>query len=220
MKINEIFKSISGEAARAGFPVIFIRTYGCNLRCTYCDSMYALEGGDYKVMTPEQIVAECYNYGVKRVVFTGGEPLLQPDAPELVDLLCNNGYEVEIETNGAVDLQEFHKKLTTKRNDLLSYTMDFKSIASGMSHKMLTNNLEFLTAKDVVKFVVGCQQDLEQMKAILDSCKVCAQVFVSPIFGQIEPADIVKFVLDNNLHNVRTQLQIHKIIWDKDKRGV
>lgn len=220
MKINEIFKSISGEAARAGFPVIFIRTYGCNLRCTYCDSMYALEGGDYKVMTPEEIVGECYNYGTKRVVFTGGEPLLQPDAPELIDLLCNYGYEVEIETNGAVDLQEFHKKLTTKRNDLLSYTMDFKSIASGMSHKMLTSNFEFLTSKDVVKFVVGCQQDLEQMKAILDSCKVCAQVFVSPIFGQIEPADIVKFVLDNDLHNVRTQLQIHKIIWDKDKRGV
>lgn len=220
MKINEIFKSISGEAARAGFPVIFIRTYGCNLRCSYCDSMYALEGGDYITMDPQGILKECENLGLKRVVFTGGEPLLQPDAPELVDLLCNNGYEVEIETNGAVDLQEFHKKLTTKRNDLLTYTMDFKSFSSGESHKMRVNNFEFLTSKDVVKFVVGSKQDLEQMKAILNSCDVWSQVFVSPIFGQIEPADIVKFVLDNDLHNVRVQLQIHKLIWDKDTRGV
>lgn len=220
MKINEIFKSISGEAARAGFPVIFIRTYGCNLRCTYCDSMYAIEGGDYITMNAEGILKECENLGLKRVILTGGEPLLQPDAPQVVDLLCNNGYEVEIETNGAVDLQEFHKKLTTKRNDLLSYTMDFKSLSSGMVHKMLTDNFEFLTSKDVVKFVVGSQHDLEQMKAILDSCDVWAQVFVSPVFGEIEPADIVQFVLDNNLINVRVQLQIHKIIWDKDKRGV
>lgn len=220
MKINEIFKSISGEAARAGFPVIFIRTYGCNLRCTYCDSMYAIEGGDYITMDPQGILKECENLGVKRVILTGGEPLLQPDMPELVDLLCDNGYEVEVETNGAVDLQDFHKKVTTKRNDLLTYTMDFKSLTSGMSHKMVINNFEFLTSRDVVKFVVGCKQDLEHMKAVLDSCKVMAQVFVSPIFGDIEPAEIVQFVLDNNLNNVRVQLQIHKIIWDKDKRGV
>lgn len=220
MKINEIFKSISGEAARAGFPVIFIRTYGCNLRCTYCDSMYAIEGGDYITMDPQGILKECENLGVKRVILTGGEPLLQPDMPELVDLLCNNGYEVEIETNGAVDLQTFHTKLKTKRNDLLSYTMDFKSLTSGMSYKMIMDNVEFLTVKDVIKFVVGGKHDLEHMKAVLKSCKVMAQVFVSPIFGDIEPAEIVQFVLDNDLNDVRVQLQIHKLIWSPDKRGV
>jgi len=220
MKINEIFKSISGEAGKAGFPVIFIRTYGCNLRCGYCDSMYAVEGGEYKIMPPSGIVGECYNYGVKRVILTGGEPLIQPDAPELVDLLCDYGYEVEIETNGAVDLREFHNKLKTRRIDLLTYTMDFKSFSSGMSHKMNRTNLEFLGPKDCIKFVVGNKQDLDQMKAVLNSCEVHAQVFVSPVFGQIEPHQIVDYVLKNNMADVRVQLQMHKIIWDKDKRGV
>ncbi len=220
MKINEIFKSISGEAGKAGFPVTFIRTYGCNLRCGYCDTMYAVEGGEYKIMEPSAIVAECYHYGGKRVILTGGEPLIQPDAPELVDLLCDYGYEVEIETNGAVDLQKFHNKLKTKRIDLLTYTMDFKSFSSGMSYNMNRTNLEFLGTKDAIKFVVGNKQDLEQMKAVLNSCEVHAQVFVSPVFGQIEPHEIVDYILENNMNNVRVQLQMHKIIWDKDKRGV
>lgn len=220
MKINEIFKSISGEAGKAGFPVIFIRTYGCNLRCSYCDTMYAVEGGEYLTMTPQEILNFCEGMKIKKVVLTGGEPLIQPDAPELVDLLCDNEYEVEIETNGAVDLCEFHKKLKTRRKYNLSYTMDFKSLSSGMAHKMLNKNLEFLGAQDVVKFVVGSTLDLQQMKAILESFVVVAQVFVSPVFGQIEPSQIVDFVLENELYDVRVQLQMHKVIWDKDKRGV
>ena len=220
MKINEIFKSISGEAARAGYPVIFIRTYGCNLRCGYCDTMYSVEGGEYKNMTPSQIVGECYNYGVKRVILTGGEPLIQPDAAELVDLLCDYGYEVEIETNGAVDLQVFHQKLKTKRIDLVSYTMDYKTLSSEMSGKMLASNLEFLGKKDVIKFVVGCREDLEQMDCVISNNEVNAQVFVSPVFGNIEPKEIVEYILDNNLSNCRVQLQLHKLIWDVNQRGV
>lgn len=220
MKINEIFKSISGEAARAGFPVIFIRTYGCNLRCTYCDTMYAVEGGEYTVKTPKQILAECEELGVKRVVLTGGEPLIQPDASDLVDLLCDNGYEVEIETNGAVKLADFHLKLNTKNKYLLSYTVDFKSISSGMSNKMITDNLEFLGRNDVLKFVVGSKADLTQMKSIIHDYEILGQVFVSPIFGDIEPKEIVEFILENNLHNVRVQLQLHKFIWNVNERGV
>lgn len=220
MKINEIFKSISGEAGRAGFPVIFIRTYGCNLRCGYCDTMYALEGGDYTQMTPQEILDRCNELGLKRVVFTGGEPLIQPDANELIDLLCNNGYEVEIETNGAVDLGAFHLGLKTKRLDLLSYTMDYKTLSSEMTHKMLRQNLEFLGCKDVIKFVVGCKEDLEQMDNILCNNEVRAQVFVSPVFGKIEPKEIVEFILDKGLTEVRTQIQLHKVIWDINKRGV
>ena len=220
MKINEIFKSISGEAAKAGFPVIFIRTYGCNLRCSYCDTMYAVEGGEYKEMTPKEILEVCEDMNLKRVVFTGGEPLIQPDAAELVDLLCDNGYEVEIETNGAVGLPLFHTKLKTKNKYLLSYTMDFKGHSSLMSPKMLKTNLEFLSDKDVLKFVVGCMEDLTQIEEILLENEVHAQVFISPVFGKIEPKEIVEFILETGLNNCRVQLQLHKLIWDVNKRGV
>lgn len=220
MKINEIFKSISGEASRAGFPVIFIRTYGCNLRCGYCDTMYAVEGGEYTQMTPAEILYKCLQLGLKRIVLTGGEPLIQPDAPELVDLLCDNGFEVEIETNGAVHLGTFHTKLKTTRKDLLSYTMDYKNHSSLMTDKMVVDNLEFLGTKDVLKFVVGSQEDLLQVKNIVQSNGLQCQVFVSPVFGQIEPRQIVEFILENELTEVRTQIQLHKVIWDVNKRGV
>lgn len=220
MKINEIFKSISGEAAKAGYPVIFIRTYGCNLRCSYCDTMYAVEGGEHIVKTPQEIFEECEKLGLKRIILTGGEPLIQPDAPELVDLLCDNGYEVEIETNGAVHLGKFHLKLKTKRKDLLSYTMDFKSHTSAMTEKMIEDNLEFLSAKDVLKFVVGSNEDLLQVYDIVEKNDLQCQVFVSPVFGKIEPKDIVDFILEHNLTEVRTQIQLHKVIWDVNQRGV
>ena len=220
MKINEIFTSISGEAARAGLPVIFIRTHGCNLRCSYCDTMYAVEGGEYTEMTPLQILEKCKSYNIKRVVLTGGEPLLQQDMPELVDLLCNNGFEIEIETNGAVDLNAFHDKLTTKDTRLLSYTMDFKTESSLMSDKMITSNLSFLGTQDVIKFVVGSIEDLQQAFTVWNDFNIEAQVFVSPVFGKIEPKDIVNFVLDNKLWNWRVQLQLHKIIYPVDMRGV
>lgn len=220
MKINEIFKSISGEAANAGYPVIFVRTYGCNLRCGYCDTMYAVEGGDYITMDPQGILKECENLGIKRVILTGGEPLIQPDAPELVDLLCDNGYQVEIETNGAVHLGQFHLKLKTKRKDLLSYTMDYKSHTSLMTAKMIEDNLEFLGAKDVLKFVVGSNEDLLQVYDIVTNNDLHCQVFVSPVFGKIEPKDIVEFILEHNLTEVRTQIQLHKVIWDVNQRGV
>lgn len=220
MLINEIFVSISGEAARAGFPVIFIRTFGCNLKCSYCDSLYAIEGKDYKEMTVCEIIQECLTYGIRRVVLTGGEPLLQKDAPELVSLLCDNGFEVEIETNGAVDLRKFHEKVKTQRIDLLSYTMDYKTISSEMSDKMIKENLEFLSICDVIKFVVGSQEDLEQMKDIIKYNDLKCRVFASPVFGKIEPKDIVKFILDNDLRNCRFQLQIHKFVWPSDMRGV
>lgn len=221
MKINEIFKSISGEAARAGLPVIFIRTYGCNLRCSYCDTMYAVEGGEYLQMEPEEILKTCESMKLKRVVLTGGEPLIQPDAPKLVDLLCDNGYEVEIETNGAVGLPLFHTKLKTKNKYLLSYTMDYKGHSSLMTEKMLKTNLEFLSDKDVLKFVVGCMEDLTQVEDILLNEEVHAQVFISPVFGKIDPKEIVEFILsDPKLNNCRLQLQLHKLVWDVNKRGV
>lgn len=220
MKINEIFKSISGESKGAGFPCIFIRTYGCNLRCSYCDTMYAVEGGDFTNMSPAQILEQCKELGVKRVILTGGEPLIQPEASILVDLLCDNGYEVEIETNGAVDLPNFHKKLKTKNIKNLSYTMDYKTPTSGECGKMLLYNFGFLSKKDVIKFVVGSLDDLDLLSFLLKTYETNAQVFVSPIFGKIEPKEIVEYLLENNLNNVRMQLQMHKFIWDVNERGV
>lgn len=220
MLINEIFKSISGESVNAGYPTIFIRTFGCNLKCTYCDSLYAVEGNDYKQMTPNEILQECEKLGVKRIIFTGGEPLVQKDAPQLVDLLCDNGYFVEIETNGAVNLQKFHDKLQTKRKDNLMYTMDYKTFSSGALEKMIKSNLEFLGTCDVIKFVVGSTEDLELMENVLNNNDIKAIPFVSPIFGDIEPKEIVKYLLDKNLTQCRFQLQIHKFVWDVNKRGV
>ena len=220
MKINEIFTSISGEAARAGLPVIFIRTHGCNLRCSYCDTMYAVEGDDYRETTPSDIVEICNDLGIKRIVITGGEPLLQADMPQLVDMLCDGGYEVEIETNGAIDLNVFHDKLKTKCTGSLSYTMDYKTLSSNMTGLMKKENLSFLGEQDVIKFVVGSLDDLQQARSLYLNNKIEAQVFVSPVFGCIEPCDIVNFILQNNLHEWRIQLQLHKLIYPVDMRGV
>lgn len=220
MKINEIFKSISGEASRAGYPATFIRTFGCSLLCNYCDTLYAVKGCDYVEMTPEQILEECNKLGVKRIVLTGGEPLIQKDAAQLCSLLCQNNYEVEIETNGKEDLAKFQTQLGARRNNNLTYTMDYKTFTSGMVHQMCQRNLSFLTSRDVIKFVVGSKEDLELMANVLDNNKVAAQVFVSPVFGAIDPKDIVDFILANNMLECRLQLQIHKLIYPVNMRGV
>jgi len=213
MLINEIFYSISGESINSGFPTIFIRTFGCNLRCSYCDSMYAVEGDDYKEMSVDEILSEISNYLCHRVIFTGGEPLIQKDAYELINRLASDGYSVEIETNGAVPLYPMDFM-----NPLITITMDWKCPSSGMTDKMISENLSILGKRDVVKCVVGSTEDLYEMKRISKLTR--AQVFVSPIFGKIEPKEIVEYLLDNNLTNVRFQLQIHKFVWPVDQRGV
>lgn len=232
MQINEIFASIDGEGIRTGYPVTFIRTFGCNLRCSYCDTLYAVQpetqedkDNAFVVMTVDEILDKCVELKNRRITFTGGEPLIQKDAPELVAALLDNGYEVNIETNGAVDLTIFEEKLVDILQDdsllnNLIYTLDYKCPTSGMEDKMIMENLGFLIDSDVLKFVVGSQGDLDKMKAILEEYTPTAQVFVSPVFGQIEPKDIVEYVLANNLQEVRVQIQLHKIIWPVNMRGV
>lgn len=215
MKVNEIFYSISGESIDAGYPTIFIRTYGCPLRCSYCDSSYSWSGNEYKEMSIMEIMEEIRKYyPCRKVILTGGEPLLQEDWKDLVYVLCEDGYSVEIETNGSLPLD---------RNIPCNckYTMDWKSISSGMSDRMLEDNLSMLRGKDTLKFVVGTQEDLEQAKSVMDKILYkSVNIFFSPIFGQIEPKEIVKFILDNNLIRCRIQLQLHKFIWPVDQRGV
>ena len=216
-KVNEIFLSIDGEGYRTGLPVVFIRLYGCNLNCSYCDTRYSCENQEYKEMSLYEVLVEVLNYGVPRVTLTGGEPLIHPGVKDLINSLVANDIEVNIETNGAVDLDEF---IEFKYNSKVVFTMDYKCKSSGMEDKMILSNLEFLQPKDVIKFVVSNYNEMEKMEYILESSKCKAQAYVSPVFGAIEPKELVEYILDNKLNNVKVQVQLHKIIWEPTKRGV
>lgn len=217
MLINEIFASINGESIFAGYPTIFIRTYGCNIRCNYCDTLHACEGNEFTEMSVSDIVEEVSKYELDRVTLTGGEPLLQKDSADLILALVDRGYNVEIETNGAVDLKPFMENL----GDIprITFTMDWKCKGSGMQGSMIESNLSLLRPdKDVIKFVVSDEYDLDEMKSILP--KTQAIPFVSPVFGRIRPKDIPEYIVSNNLTRCRCQIQIHKVIYPVDMRGV
>lgn len=217
LKVVEIFKSIDGEGIRAGLPVTFIRLYGCNFRCSYCDTPYSYDTEEYREMSIPEILDEVEHLGLDRITLTGGEPLIHDNVIELTKELLLRDFEVNIETNGSVDLHCLDEFQCYQN---LIITMDWKSISSGMSDKMLTSNLSWLGDKDVLKFVVGNEEDLQQMKSIVLNNTIFANIFVSPIFNNIEPKYIVEYILKNNLDDVRVQVQLHKIIWPADMRGV
>lgn len=206
-RVTEIFKSIEGEGKRVGTTCAFVRLAGCNLRCSYCDTCYSQHDSDGKLMDLDEIVAEVMGLGAKCVTITGGEPMLQ-DAIAIAKSL--EWCECNIETNGSIPLPE------KPRN--VFYTMDWKCGCSGMTDAMHTQNLRWLDESDVIKFVVGDGADLEQAKAVVET-GVRAIPYISPIYGMIEPKRIVEYVLDNDL-DARVQVQLHKVIWDPDERGV
>lgn len=214
MKVVEIFKSIDGEGKRAGLPTTFIRLFGCNLNCSYCDTRYGCEGDNYEIMSIRNILDRLELYGTNSVTITGGEPLIHPGINQLIDLLAREGYWVNIETNGS----QYIGHLPANPNVFV--TMDYKCPCSGMQDKMCLANLRKLSIKDVLKFVVGSPADLVCALIILEKYKPSAQVYFSPVFGEIDPATIVDFILDNKLNNCKVQLQMHKIIWEPNKRGV
>lgn len=215
MKINEIFCSINGESRFAGLRTVFIRTFGCNILCNYCDTLYAVKGNDFKEMTVCEVIEEVDKYECKRVTLTGGEPLMQKDAIDLIDTLIQKGYTVEIETNGAVDLWPIILKNYKKK---LLITMDWKCPGSDMRYRMIESNLKILRDRDVVKCVVSNKEDLDEMKRVTSLTR--ATVYASPVFGRIEPREIAEYVINEKLNNVVCQLQIHKFIWPADMRGV
>lgn len=214
MFINEIFKSIEGEGIRMGYPVTFIRLYGCNLNCSYCDTRYSCEGQDGTEMSVAEVVKRANELEVKRITLTGGEPLIHENVEELVDELLNEGFEVNIETNGSIDIYPYIKKPN------VIITMDYKSISSGMADKMNHKNLKYLRGQDVLKFVVGNKEDLDDMKNVIETYSPSCNIFVSPIFTKIELPDMVDYIKDNKLNDCRIQVQLHKIIWEPSKRGV
>lgn len=214
MLINEIFCSINGESKFSGYRTVFIRTYGCNLRCAWCDSAYSWQGNEFTEMSVEEIIEEVKKYDCMRVTYTGGEPLLQHDAIELIKALTLLGYEVEVETNGAVSVAP----VLDLGFDTVLITMDWKCPSSGETSKMLADNLFILRPGDVVKCVVGSREDLDEVTRI--NGLTDATVYLSPVFGQIELKDLANYILDNGLNETRLQLQQHKFIWPADMRGV
>ena len=218
-QVVETFVSINGEGTRAGELAVFVRMKGCNLRCDYCDTMWANQADAESVsMTEEEIYQYVKKTGVRNVTLTGGEPLLQKNIKELLArLLQDKELRVEIETNGSVDLTDF-----ANMEPRPSFTMDYKLGASGMEEKMCHSNFLWLNKKDTVKFVAGSRKDLERAAQVIEKYQLQERVSVyfSPVFGAIEPEEMVNFLMEKKLNDVRIQLQLHKIIWGPEKRGV
>ncbi len=217
MKVVETFVSINGEGQKAGELAVFVRFQGCNLACSYCDTSWANETAcPYQEMSPSQIVSEIKKTKVRNVTLTGGEPLLQEEMASLLQLLQEEELQVEIETNGSVDLSPF---LGTIRP---SFTMDYKLPSSGCEGSMKKENFSYLTSLDTVKFVAGSIEDLEKARQIIETYNLLGKVkiYISPVFGKIKPEEIVQYMIEHSMNQVRLQIQMHKVIWDPDKRGV
>lgn len=229
MSVAERFVSINGEGVRAGKLATFVRFAGCNLACSYCDTRWANEPDcEVELMSVSDIATWVREQATPCVTLTGGEPLLQPHLVQLVRALLEDAQSapfVEIETNGAVDVApvaQARDEMGLRAGGRLGLTLDYKLPSSGMEHAMLSGNYDYLTCDDTVKFVAGSYDDLCVMREVIGRfglCERCA-VYVSPVFGRLEPARIVDFVRDNHLAGVTVQLQLHKIIWPHVEKGV
>ena len=211
MKVREIFKSIQGESTWAGLPCALVRLTGCNLACAYCDTAYAREGGTE--MPLDEVMAAVDALGIELVELTGGEPLLNPDAPALVRALIDRGHKVLIETNGSLDIGGIDERAVI--------IMDIKSPSSGMSERMRMDNIELLKPSDEVKFVLSNRADYEWSRAFIDiHMKGSAYtVLFSPAYGALDPAALVGWIMEDKL-DVRLNLQLHKYVFGPDARGV
>ena len=218
-KVVEIFESINGEGKKAGQLALFIRFQKCNLNCSYCDTKWAnKDDSPYSLMSLEELYKKVVESGIKNITITGGEPLLQKNIEIFLKKLAENPeISVEIETNGSINLKKFRE---IKNGP--SFTMDYKLPKSNMEKFMDLENFKYLTKKDTVKFVASDIDDLEIAREIIEKYSLvekCA-VYISPVFGKIELSSIVDFMKKYNMNGVNMQLQIHKIIWDPEAKGV
>jgi 7-carboxy-7-deazaguanine synthase len=210
MRVTEIFFSIQGEGTRAGRPCVFVRFTGCDLRCGYCDTAYAFHGG--KDMTREEILAEIARHPARLVCLTGGEPMLQKDLPELARELLASGHEVTIETHGQRPLEALPREAIR--------IVDVKTPGSGEPTTDFAY-LDALAPHDEVKFVVCSEEDYRWSEAVVRRHRLEGRVHVlfSPAWGQVDPKDLVRWMLASGL-DARLSLQVHKVIWGPDVHGV
>ena len=211
-KVNEIYFSVQGESTYAGLPCVFVRLTYCNLRCSYCDTEYAFYDG--KDLTNTQILEEVRKYDCKLVEITGGEPLVQmEECLGLMKQLCDEGFEVLIETGGSLSIKDIDQRV--------KIIMDLKCPSSGMEKKNLYENINFLKPLDELKFVIGSREDYDWTFDVLkrydleNKCKILFSV----VFRKLEPVQLVNWILEDKL-NVRFQLQMHKFIWHPETKGV
>ncbi len=212
LRVNEIFFSIQGESTWAGCPCVFVRLTGCNLRCRWCDTEYAFYEGRH--LTVEEIVDRVRSYGCNLVEVTGGEPLLQKGVHNLFRWLLDDGFTVLVETSGERDLSLVEPRVVK--------IMDLKCPSSGECARNRLSNLQHLSTRDEVKFVIADRYDFEWARQIVNQYRLpqrVGAVLMSPVFGMLPPANLASWILKERLP-VRMQLQMHKFIWPPDTRGV
>jgi 7-carboxy-7-deazaguanine synthase len=215
LNISEIFYSIQGEGTRAGLPCVFVRLQGCNLRCTWCDTPYALDIKQIEEeITFQKILQQIQFFNCNFIEFTGGEPLMQPKSIELMNYLSENNYTVAIETGGSL--------LIDKLNSQIIKILDIKCPGSNMSKFNKFENFKFLNKKDEIKFVLNDQQDFHWAMEVVSAHNlfdIVDNVLFSPVFGKLESIDLAQWILESH-QPIRLQLQIHKFIWEPSTRGV
>ncbi len=209
LRITEIFYSLQGEADTVGLPTVFIRLTGCPLRCVYCDTAYAFQGGEKKTL--DEILQQVKQYNTRYITVTGGEPLAQPACHDLLRLLADAGYRVSLETSGALDVSNVDARIIK--------VMDLKTPSSDEMDRNIYQNLEHLSKQDQIKFVIGSEQDYEWSKQIIKTYQLSQRchILFSPVADQISAAWLADNILADQLP-VRFQIQLHKYLWD-DAQG-
>ncbi len=204
LRVNEIFYSLQGEADAVGFPTVFVRLTGCPLRCQYCDTEYAFHAGDWQDLA--QIVAHVRELGARHVCVTGGEPLAQPNCLKLLERLCDQGFEVSLETSGALDVGAVDARVAR--------VIDVKTPGSKEAARNRIENFQLLTPRDQLKFVICSRADYEWSRAFIDEHQLgtkCGILF-SPSYHEISPTMLADWILSDRLQ-VRFQMQLHKVLW-------
>jgi len=211
LQVCETFYSLLGESTFAGLPAIFIRLTGCNLRCRYCDTTYAYEGGEE--MAAAELVKTAASHPARRVLVTGGEPLLQAETPPLLTGLADAGLTVLLETNGSLPIREVDPRVHR--------ILDLKCPGSGMESHNLWENLEQLRDRDEIKFVISDQADFAWAVEVIERYRLAGRtpLLISPVFGAVPPKEVAAWILNSGLP-LRLNLQLHKYIWGPEVRGV